>query len=233
MHINDGIFNLINPVTNGVSFPDVAVLSVTWAITIPFLVFAWKKTKSLGNHTLTATLSISSALVFVAQLINFPVVGGTTVHVLGATLLAMILGPFAAMLSMTIVLLMQAFFFADGGLLAFGANTLNMAVIGGLSFFFVKFFAGKSVDGSRLAISVFAASWVASILTALATGFEVGFSSTFINGGGIALTVPSMVGIYAMEGLVEAVVTTALVTSLVRLQPRFMVGLDMLREGKW
>jgi cobalt/nickel transport system permease protein len=232
MHINDGIFNPINPATHAVSFPDVAVLTVTWAITLPFLVFAWKKTKSLNNHSLAATLSISSALVFVAQLINFPVVGGTTVHVLGATLLTTILGPFAAMLSMTIVLLMQAFFFADGGLIAFGANALNMAVIGGLSFFLVKFFAGKSVDGGRLALSVFAASWTGSILTALATGFEVGFSSTFINAGGIAWTVPSMVGVYAVEGLVEAVVTTALVTSLVRLQPMFMIGLDMLRGGK-
>jgi cobalt/nickel transport system permease protein len=232
MHINDGIFNPINPATHAVNFPDVAVLTVTWAITLPFLVFAWKKTKSLNSHSLAATLSISSALVFVAQLINFPVAGGTTVHVLGATLLTTILGPFAAMLSMTIVLLMQAFFFADGGLLAFGANALNMAVIGGLSFFLVKFFAGKSFGDRRLAFSVFAASWASSILTALATGLEVGFSSTFINAGGIALTVPSMVGVYAMEGLVEAVVTTALVTSLVRLQPRFMVGLDMLRGGK-
>ena len=232
MHINDGIFNLINPATHAVSIPDVAVLTLTWAITLPFLVLAWKKTQSLNNHSLAATLAISSAMVFVAQLINFPVAGGSTVHVLGSTLLTMILGPFATMLSMTIVLLMQAFFFADGGLFAFGANALNMAIIGGSSFFLVKFFAGKSFDVKRLALSVFAASWAASILTAFATGFEIGFSSTFINAGGIALTIPSMVAVYAMEGFVEAVVTTALVTPLVRLQPRLMVGLDMLRGDK-
>jgi cobalt/nickel transport system permease protein len=69
---------------------------------------------------------------------------GTSGHLVGGTFLAVLLGPYAAMLSMTIVLLMQAFFFADGGILAFGMNAFNMAVIGGLSFFLIKLFTRGS-----------------------------------------------------------------------------------------
>jgi cobalt/nickel transport system permease protein len=217
MHIPDG-------------YLDPTIIAITWAVTIPFLIFAWKKTKQTYSHSIAPTLAITSALVFVVQMINFPIAGGTTVHVLGVTLLAVILGPFPAMLSMTMVLLMQAFFFADGGLLAFGANALNMAVIGSLSFFIVKLLTRKTSSNKQFASSVFIASWVAALLTALATGLELGFSKAFA--GGVMLTVPSMVSVYAIEGLVEAVITTALVTSLQRLQPAVMMGLKLLRGSE-
>jgi cobalt/nickel transport system permease protein len=217
MHIPDG-------------YLDPTIIAITWAVTIPFLIFAWKETKQTYNHSIAPTLAITSALVFVVQMINFPIAGGTTVHVLGVTLLAVILGPFPAMLSMTMVLLMQAFFFADGGLLAFGANALNMAVIGSLSFFIVKLLTRKTSSNKQFASSVFIASWVAALLTALATGLELGFSKAFA--GGVMLTVPSMVSVYAIEGLVEAVITTALVTSLQRLQPAVMMGLKLLRGSE-
>ena len=222
MHILDG-------------YLDPAIIAVTWAIAIPFLIFAWKKTKSTYSHSIAATLAIMSAMIFAAQMITFPVAGGTSVHVLGGTLLAVVLGPYPAMLSMTIVLLMQAFMFGDGGLLAFGANAVNMAVIGGLSFFLVRLLARKSASGSRFASSVFIATWASAILTALATGLEIGFSKSFVSfggTGGIMLTVPSMVSVYVVAGFVEAVVTTALVTSLQRLQPAVMMGLKLLRGSE-
>jgi cobalt/nickel transport system permease protein len=216
MHIPDG-------------YLDPAVIAVTWAATIPFLIFAWKKTKTTYNQTTAATIAISSALVFVAQMINFPVAGGaSSVHILGGTLLAVILGPYAAMLSMTTVLTMQAFFFADGGLLAFGANAFNMAVIGGLSFFIVQFLMRNSNGKSRFASSVFIASWSATVLTALLTGLELGFSITFAAAGGIALTVPTMFSVYAAAGLVEAVITAGLATALQQLQPGTVLGLKLL-----
>jgi cobalt/nickel transport system permease protein len=131
---------------------------------------------------------------------------------------------------MTMVLLMQAFFFADGGLLAFGANAFNMAIIGSLTFYIVKVLTRKNSGITRFASSVFIASWVAAILTALATGLELGFSTWFA--GGVMLTLPSMVSAYALEGLIEAVITTTLVTSLLRLQPTLMMGLKLLRGNE-
>ncbi|MEM3356827.1 MAG: energy-coupling factor ABC transporter permease, partial [Candidatus Bathyarchaeia archaeon] len=115
---------------------------------------------SLGHGKKQKPLAISSAFVFAAQMINFPITFGTSGHLVGGTFLAVLLGPYAAMLSMTIVLLMQAVFFADGGILAFGMNAFNMAIIGGLSFFLIKLFTRGSVSGKRFIPSVFAASWL-------------------------------------------------------------------------
>jgi len=73
-------------------------------------------------------LAVSSAFVFAAQVINFPILYGTSGHLVGGTFLAVLLGPYAAILGMTIVLMMQALIFADGGLSTFGANVFNMAL---------------------------------------------------------------------------------------------------------
>ncbi len=233
MHINDGILNPINPVTYTVNTVDIAVLIVTWAITVPFLVFAWKKTMHSYSQSIAPILAIMSALVFVVQMLTFPVAGGTSVHIVGGTLLAVVLGPFPAMISMAIVLLMQAVFFGDGGFLAFGANALNMAIIGSLSFYIVKGLIGKSYRKDRLATSVFIATFISSILCALATGLQVGLASTFANAGGLMLTVPTMLGIYSIAGLVEAFVTSFIVVllsfSLRHMQSAGLFGLSMLR----
>ncbi len=125
MHILDGY---IDPITAVVMF----------AISIAFLAWSWKKVKADYPQSFVALLAIASAFVFAAQMINFPIIFGASGHLVGGTFLAVLLGPYAAMLSMTIVLIMQAFFFADGGLIAFGANVFNMAVIGALSIFIVR-----------------------------------------------------------------------------------------------
>ncbi len=233
MHITDGIFNPINPLTHTVNVGDITVLIVTWAITVPFLLLAWKKTKANCNPSITSTLAILSALVFVVQMLTFPVAGGTSVHILGGTLLAVVLGPFPAMLSMSMVLLMQALFFGDGGFLAFGANVLNMAIIGGLSFYLVKLMTRNSKSKSSLATGVFIATFSSAILCALATGLEIGVSSTFANAGGIMVTVPTMVGLYTVAGTVEAAITSLIATALAISFPRFqsmtVPGLKMLR----
>ena len=233
MHIPDGLLIPINPATHSINVTDASVLILTWAITIPFLVFAWKKTRSTYSNRFAATLAILSALVFVVQMLTFPVAGGTSVHILGGTLLAIVLGPYAGMLSMTMVLGMQAFFFADGGLLAFGANTLNMAVIGSLSFFIVKLLIGKSYSSKRFASSVFAATFISAIMTAVLTGLEIGVSQAFVNSGGIMLTIPTMLSVYTVEGLVEASLTSVVAVSLLSSLPQVphsaLMGIKLLR----
>jgi cobalt/nickel transport system permease protein len=233
MHITDGIFNPINPVTHTVNVADVTVLAVTWAITIPFLILAWKKTKAAYNPSITSTLAILSAFVFVAQLLSFPAAGGTSVHILGGTLIAVILGPFPAILSMSMVLFMQALFFGDGGFLAFGANAFNMAIIGGLSYFMVKRLTRNSTDRRTFATGVFIATLTSALLCALATGLEIGVSSTFTNAGGIMLTVPTMAGLYLVAGTVEAGLTSLVATTLAFGFPHLpggtVPGLKMLR----
>jgi cobalt/nickel transport system permease protein len=197
-----------------------------WMISIAFLVWSWKRAKSTYSHGVTALLAVSSAFVFAAQMINFPVAFGTSGHLVGGTFLAVLLGPYVAMLSMTIVLLMQAFFFADGGLLAFGMNAFNMAIIGGLSFFLIKLFTRGEFRSRKFIPSVFAASWISVMIGSFLAALEV--SPAFE--GGVMVTVPSMLLYHAIIGLGEGTITTVLISSIQRMQPTIMGGLSLLKE---
>ena len=219
MHIPDGLIATNQPTS----------LTITvgmWIISIAFLAWSWKKAKATYSRSITSLLATSSAFVFAAQMINFPIAFGTSGHLVGGTFLAMLLGPYAAMLSMTIVLLMQAFIFADGGILAFGMNAFNMAIIGGLSFFLVKLFTRGQNGSKRLIPSVFAASWLSVMAGALLAALEI--SPAFV--GGVAATVPSMLAYHALIGLGEGAITTVLISSIQRMQPAIIGGLSMLKE---
>lgn len=216
MHIPDGFLS-----------PVICVLM--YAVSFAFLVWSWKKARATYPQSLTPLLAVSSAFVFAAQMINFPIVYGTSGHLVGGTFLSILLGPYAAILSMTIVLMMQALFFADGGIFTFGANVFNMAIIGGLSFFLVKFLTSNSQKNSRLFLSVFAASWLSVVLGALACGLQIGFSPIFFEVGGIVVTFPTMLFWHVLIGLGEAAITTTLITQLHRLQLAILNGLAILR----
>ena len=217
MHIPDGL------ITNA---PSIAAAVAMWIVSLTFLAWSWKKAKATYSRSITALLAISSAFVFAAQMINFPIAFGTSGHLVGGTFLAVLLGPYAAMLSMTIVLLMQAFFFADGGILALGMNAFNMAVIGGLSFFLIKLFTRGSAGSRRFIPSVFVASWLSVMTGALVAALEV--SPAFA--GGVMVTVPSMLFYHAIIGLGEGAITAVLISSIQRVQPAIMGGLTLLKE---
>jgi cobalt/nickel transport system permease protein len=216
MHIPDGFLSI-----------EIAILM--YAIAISVLVLSWRKAKATYSKSLASLLAISSAFVFAAQMINFPIAYGTSGHLVGGAFLSVLLGPYAAVLGMTVVLLMQALFFADGGITAFGANIFNMAIIGGFSFFIIRFLAGKSEKGSRFYTSVFAASWLSVVLGALACGLEIGFSPVFSQAGGVTVTVPAMLFWHVLIGLGEAAITTTLITSLHRVSPTVLNNLQLLR----
>jgi cobalt/nickel transport system permease protein len=217
MHIPDGL------ITNAAS---IATAVAMWMASLAFLAWSWKKAKVSYSRSITALLAISSAFVFAAQMINFPIAFGTSGHLVGGTFLAVLLGPYAAMLSMTIVLLMQAFFFADGGILAFGMNAFNMAVIGGLSFFLIKLFTKGDTGNRRFIPSVFVASWLSVMVGALVAALEV--SPAFA--GSVLVTVPSMLFYHAIIGLGEGAITAVLTSSIQRMQPAIMGGLTLLKE---
>jgi len=216
MHIPDG-------------FLSPAICALMYAISMAFLVWSWKKARATYPKSFAPLLAVSSAFVFAAQMIDFPILYGTSGHLVGGTFLSMLLGPHAAILSMTIVLMMQALFFADGGILTFGANVFNMAIIGGLSFFLVKLLTKNPQRTGRLLINVSFASWLSVVLGALACGLQIGFSPAFSNIGGIVATVPAMLFWHALIGLGEAAITTTLTSQLHRLQPMVLNGLAILR----
>ena len=199
-----------------------------YVISVGFLVWAWKKLQNGYSTSVTPMLAVSSAFVFAAQMINFPIFFGASGHLVGGTFLAILLGPYAAILSMTIVVLMQAVIFVDGGISTFGANLFNMAIIGGLSFFVVKALIGKSQSSTRFFASIFAASWISVMLGALACGLQIGFSPFFAQAGGIMATVPTILSWHVIIGLGEALITATLLTQLKRMSPSVLMGYKIL-----
>lgn len=179
-------------------------------------------------------IAISSAILLLVQFIEFPAAGGaSTWHIMGGTIIAMILGPHATIISMTITLIIQAFL-GDGGISTFGINVVNMAVIGGLSFYLVKILNAKSLSKKRLGISVFAAAWISNTLTGLITGLEIGIAPLVGSVGGIVVTVPTMLILYVPTGLIEGVVGSVLIVALSRINGVKLHGLELIyhQSGK-
>lgn len=216
MHISDGL------ILNNTS---IILAIIMWALSIVIFAWSWKKAQQTYSRSITALLAISSAFVFAAQMINFPIAFGTSGHLVGGTFLAVLLGPYAAILSMTLVLGMQALFFADGGIVAFGMNMFNMAIIGGLSYFLIKTFTRKNSSQKWFISSVFTASWISVMLGAVITSFEIAPAFS----GGLAVTLPSMLLLHGVIGVGEGAITTVLVTSIQRLNPTILGGLSLLK----
>ena len=176
-----------------------------------------EKSKKEFQSKFSSTLAVLSSLVFVAQMLNFPIVGGTSGHLVGGTFLATIFGPHIAALSMTIVLLIQAIFFADGGITTFGANIFSMAIIGAFSYYLVKLMSGRNPSTKRFLTSVFATSWLSIVLGAFACALEIGFSQAFP--AGITATIPAMLFWHVIIGIGEGAITTPLVSAMMQMQP--------------
>ncbi|MFX1563196.1 MAG: energy-coupling factor ABC transporter permease, partial [Promethearchaeota archaeon] len=117
MHIPDGFLTLL-------------ISAALWIVAIVFLALAfWRSNKMLEEKQIPLMATLT-AMFFAAQMMNYPIIGGTTAHLLGGPILAITLGPYAALISMTIILTIQALFFGDGGILSFGANVFNMGIVG-------------------------------------------------------------------------------------------------------
>src|SRR4051812_12429244 len=167
-------------------------------------------------------LGVTAAFIFAAQMLNFPVAGGTSGHFLGASLAAILLGPWLACLVMAVVIGVQAFVFADGGITALGANILNMGVIGALRagglMLLPRTVAGRS--RTQLLVISGAGAWLAVRAGATATSFELAASGTVPLG----TVLPTMLGVHALIAIGEAVVTVAAVSAVLATRPDLVAG---------
>lgn len=166
-------------------------------------------------------MGLAATFVFAAQMLNFPVAGGTSGHLLGAALAAVLLGPAAAVLVMTAVLVVQCLVFADGGLLALGANVLNMAVIGSLAGGGIHRLVRRLGTGLRGTVTAAAfAAWCSVLLAALACAVELALSGA----APARLVLPAMAGVHAVIGLGEAVITALVLVSIAAIRPELVGG---------
>jgi cobalt/nickel transport system permease protein len=160
------------------------------------------------------SMATFAAGIFAAQMVNFPVSGGTSGHILGGALVAIVLGLWPAMLVMTMVLAVQTLLFADGGMGAFGANVLNMAVIAPLVGWGVFRFVtgGNDVGDGRRLFAAALAGWMSVMAAAVACSLELAVSGVHSFGE----TLAAMASIHAVIGLSEAFLTAAVVAFAVR-----------------
>ena len=149
-------------------------------------------------------LSVMAAGIFAAQMLNWPIPGGTSAHLVGGALAAIILGPFGGCLAMFMNLLVQCLLMGDGGITALGANSFNMAVVDVFIGYLIYKASMKAFNGNEL-VSGFLAGWLAVTAAAFTCGLEIGLSPEF--GYPISVTVPVMVAWHLALGVIEGIAT--------------------------
>jgi cobalt/nickel transport system permease protein len=208
LHIPDGFLSTL-------------VSLVFWALTIIAVAIAISKTnKSLGERQIPL-MGIMAAFIFAAQMLNFPVAGGTSGHFLGGALAAIVLGPWAGILVMTAVIAVQALLFQDGGLLVMGANIFDMGILTAIIGF--GLYRGVSASANKtlkLAVAG-AAAWLSTMAAALLTALQLWISGT----SSLQIVLPAMLGVHALIGIGEAIVTAAALGFIFQTRP------DLLQAG--
>ena len=186
-------------------FLSVPVAAAMWAVAIVVIAISVRRVGSSFDERMVPLMGVTAAFVFAAQMINFPVVGGTSGHLLGAVLAAILLGPWAGTLVMTSVIVVQSLLFGDGGLLAMGANIVNMGLVGTIGGYAVYRSVARILGGEergRLPAAAVAA-WTAVMLGAAAVSFELAASGTTA----LVVVLPAMLGTHALIGIGEAIIT--------------------------
>jgi len=218
-------------------FLSVPVALVGWALAAVMIALALRQTRdSLGERQIPL-MGILAAFIFAAQMINFPVAGGTSGHLLGGTLAAILLGPWAAVLVMTSVVTVQALLFQDGGLLALGFNIVNMdiltAFIGYALYDVVRRVAGDSPRARTAGAGL--GAWVSVEAAAIATALQLAISNT----SPLDVALPAMAGVHALIGIGEALITVAALAFVLQTRPD-LSGQDaagaspaMARGSRW
>lgn len=215
MHIPDG-------------FVSAPVAVAGYVVAAAVLAVAVRRTNRDLQEKVIPLMGVMAAFIFAAQMMNFPVAGGTSGHMIGAALAAILLGPWAAVIVMTCVVGVQALIFQDGGLAALGANTLNMAVVAvAVSYPVYRLLAllGNGRPASRY-IAGFAAAWLSVECAALFTTFELALSDT----SPLEVALPAMVGVHALIGIGEGLITVAALAFITATRRDLLPGREVTIE---
>ena len=204
MHIPDG-------------FLSVTVSVICWVLAVLVVLAALRQVnRELGEREVPV-MGVLAAAIFAGQMLNFAVTGGTSGHLMGAALAAIVLGPWAALLVVTSVVSVQAIIFQDGGLLALGANLFNMAVVGSFVGYFVYRLAQRLAGGRKWGIFAggFAAAWVSIIAAALTVALQLALSGT----SPANVAIPAMGAIHALIGVGEGLITAGALSLIFAARP--------------
>ena len=154
-----------------------------YALMLPIWITASRMVKKTLQAKQVPILAMGAAFTFVVMMFNVPIPGGTTGHAVGAGIIAILLGPWTAVIAVSVSLMIQAIVFGDGGITAIGANCFNMAVVMPfVSYWVFKLIRGNAVGGARLSIAAFLSGYVGLSVAAILTGFEFGIQPLLATG---------------------------------------------------
>jgi cobalt/nickel transport system permease protein len=192
MHIPDG-------------FLSTAVSILLWVLSIFFIALSLRNVGRDVGERQVPMMGVLAACIFAGQMLNFTVAGGTSGHLMGAAIAAILLGPWAAILILTCVVGIQALIFQDGGLLALGGNIFNMGVIGAFVGYAVYRLVQRFAKGARWGVLAggFVAGWASIVVASLAVALQLAISGTSPANIGI----PTMGGVHAVIGIGEGLIT--------------------------
>jgi cobalt/nickel transport system permease protein len=208
MHIPDGFLNAKTAITTGVFSAAGLSASLRYA-------------KGRLQSREVPLIGLTAAFIFVAQMLNFPIASGTSGHLLGATLAAVLLGPSAAIIVMSCVLIIQAFIFADGGVLALGANIFNMGIIAPLCGYAIYRFIRLFLTNRRgQLVAASCASWCTTVIASIFCAAELSWSGT----ADWKMILPAMAGIHMLIGIGEATITMLVLAAIMKTRPELLNG---------
>jgi cobalt/nickel transport system permease protein len=210
MHIPDG-------------FIDAKTALTTAALSMAGVGLALRQVKRELPPRRVPLLGLSAAFLFAAQMLNFPVAGGTSGHLLGGVLVAALLGPAAAVVVLTTVLIVQCFLFADGGVSALGANVFNMALLGTVGGWAIFRAVSRCLPTLRGQVTAVAfAGWCSTVLASLACAGQLAWSGTVAWSVGFT----AMAGLHMLIGLGEGVISALVFLAIARTRPDLVAGAD-------
>lgn len=215
MHIPDG-------------FLSASVSAATWAAAAGGIGYSINKAARAMKDRTIPLMGITAAFLFSAQMVNFPIGGGTSGHLLGSTLAAVLLGPFAGSVTLACVLVFQCLLFQDGGLTALGANIFNMALGGTLGGYCVFKAAGlipRGEKGTLIAAAI--ASWFSVVLASSLCALELAVSGITP----LEIVLPAMAGVHGIIGIGEAAISVAVLSFVMKARPD-LVYLKPVRTGE-
>jgi cobalt/nickel transport system permease protein len=205
MHLPDGFLNI-------------PVSLVTWAISVALISVSLKRVQAEYQERAVPLMGVCGAFIFAAQMINFPIPGGTSGHLLGGTLAGALLGPWAGSLVMAAVFIVQGVIFQDGGITVMGANIFNMGLIGTFGGYYLFAVIRRALGPNHLRSVVVAgavAAWASVVAAALACALELAASGTVPFNVALA----AMVSWHILIGIGEALITVATLTFIWRSRP--------------
>jgi len=195
-----------------------AVLAAGGALALLGVGLAVRRVGRFVDEEQMPLIALLAAGIFASQLLNFPIIGGTTGHLVGAALAVILLGPATSVVIFTVILVIQGFLFGDGGVLALGLNILNMGIVGSL----VAWVSYRALRRRNETVAILVASWASVFLAAILAGVELGASYVLSDGSyGIPplVAIPSMALYHAFIGVGEAIITVGVLTYLHRVAP--------------